>query len=724
MSETNVQLFPGVFRTTQGGSNPDFFLHSAGRVGIGNDAPGDVVPPGSSAGTTFKLNVTGHANVSGTMQANKYYGDGSTLSGVAAVIGGYWDLDQANNNIKYDVGNVGIGGAAGTEKLTVHGDLNLDGGNLKLNGQTAVFSNWTSGTNSIYRLVGDVGIGTSSPGRLLEVYTGNGSVPGFRLSRGAGAAYTDLHHAAVNVPNTDDAEGLAVITSDGNSTTQEVMRICGNGNVGIGESNPATVLHISKDYFASGGNSTHFTPQIYISGEGQTNGAQVSAIGFNGNAAASTHKRMVGGGIYYKGGGGNYGLGGYLGLAVANLSSSGADPYGITEGELESQTRLTIVNNGNVGIGTLSANSPLEIYTDDGGLSPGGGLRIHHITGSPMIEFVRGGPNRSPNTNVFGASNYSDWRVGVLSGIYKISRQSTGDSGAGAGNEATVMQIMPTGPILSQLDSGWTLNNTNSGNGDDNAAVSLYRDYNSWISIFKHTWLDGRAGWGTYWAGNSGAAYSRISTDANPNEYVLVGGGSKRFTFDLDSGGHAYFDGTLSQNSYDYAEYFEWEDGNPDNEDRRGYSVVLCENGKIKKAISDDEPADIFGIVSGTSGVIGDSACYDWQGKYEVDEWGTIVTDEVYQLTWTDEDNKNHTYDEDRVPEGVTVPDDVSRRLHNRKRIRPEYDASHVYIPRDKRKEWCPVGLLGKVRLRDGCPTNPNWRYMKTVAGKQLWLIR
>ena len=157
MSETNVQLFPGVFRTTQGGSNPDFFLHSAGRVGIGNDAPGDVVPPGSSSGT-FKLNVTGHANVSGTMQANKYYGDGSTLSGVAAVVGGYWDLDQANNNIKYEVGNVGIGGAAGTEKLTVHGDLNLDGGNLKLNGQTAVFSNWTSHTNGIYRST-NVGIG-------------------------------------------------------------------------------------------------------------------------------------------------------------------------------------------------------------------------------------------------------------------------------------------------------------------------------------------------------------------------------------------------------------------------------------------------------------------------------------------------------------------------------------------------------------------------------------
>ena len=123
MSETNLQLFPGIFRSTQGGANPDFFLHSSGRVGIGNEAPGDVVPPGSSAGTTFKLNVTGHANVSGTMQANKYYGDGSALSGVAAVIGGYWDLDESNDNISYSAGNVGIGGVAGTERLKVHGTV-------------------------------------------------------------------------------------------------------------------------------------------------------------------------------------------------------------------------------------------------------------------------------------------------------------------------------------------------------------------------------------------------------------------------------------------------------------------------------------------------------------------------------------------------------------------------------------------------------------------------
>ena len=183
------------------------------------------------------------------------------------------------------------------------------------------------------------------------------------------------------------------------------------------------------------------------------------------------------------------------------------------------------------------------------------------------------------------------------------------------------------------------------------------------------------------------------------------------------------------KNHYDYAEYFEWEDGNLEDEDRRGYSVVLGNEGKIKKATHEDDSKDIIGVVSGTSGIIGDAACYDWQGKYEIDEWGTRITDEVYQLTWSevleDGKKKNYSYDEDRVPDDVTVPEEgVSKRLHHRYRITQEYDESQEYIPRDKRKEWCPVGLLGKVRVRDDCPKNTNWRYLKTIAGKELWLIR
>ena len=68
--------------------------------------------------------------------------------------------------------------------------------------------------------------------------------------------------------------------------------------------------------------------------------------------------------MYYKGGGGNYGLQGYLGIAVPDISSSGSDPYGLTEGELDTQTRIAINNDGNVGIGTTSPIGNLSVVRD------------------------------------------------------------------------------------------------------------------------------------------------------------------------------------------------------------------------------------------------------------------------------------------------------------------------------------------------------------------------
>ena len=372
----------------------------------------------------------------------------------------------------------------------------------------------------------------------------------------------------------------------------------------------------------------------------------------------------------------------------------------------------TITTAGNVGIGVTSPSLHTHIKTNNTGTTDDGLLIENTYDLNNQKTVLRLG---------IGPDNYAqiDARTKPAGKTYlTFSTQS------GTGSWGDRMTIDEVGKITSSHKAGFVVGNPNSGDGDDYSASSLDADWNAWVNIFNDAWVGNNSGWGTFWAGSAGAAYRKDAADTNPNEYVFVGGGNKRFTFELNNG-NAYFDGTLSQSNYDYAEYFEWEDGNPDNEDRRGYSVVLRTGGKIMKATSDDEPTNIIGIVSGTSSIVGDAAGYDWHGKYEVDEWGTKVTDEVYQLTWTTEEGENHSYDEDRVPEGITVPENgVNRRLHNRERITPGYDDTVVYIPRDKRKEWCTVGLLGKVRLRDGCPTNPNWRYMKTIKGKELWLIR
>lgn len=128
MSETNLQLFPGVFRSTVGGANPGFFLHSDGRVGIGNQAPTDRPLWSSNNNDRNKLNVSGHTHIDGNLQVTgQLFGDASTLDNVAAVITGSWLTDGAGGpqpaDIKYDLGNVGIGGAASANKLKVYGTV-------------------------------------------------------------------------------------------------------------------------------------------------------------------------------------------------------------------------------------------------------------------------------------------------------------------------------------------------------------------------------------------------------------------------------------------------------------------------------------------------------------------------------------------------------------------------------------------------------------------------
>jgi ASC-1-like (ASCH) protein len=123
MSETNVQLFPGAFRSTVGGANPGFFLHSDGRVGIGNTAPTTRPVWSSDDNDRNKLNVSGHTHIEGNLNVSGFvYGDGSNMTGVALP----WVQSAPNlaTDIKYEGGNVGIGGdASATNRLKVHGTV-------------------------------------------------------------------------------------------------------------------------------------------------------------------------------------------------------------------------------------------------------------------------------------------------------------------------------------------------------------------------------------------------------------------------------------------------------------------------------------------------------------------------------------------------------------------------------------------------------------------------
>jgi len=201
--------------------------------------------------------------------------------------------------------------------------------------------------------------------------------------------------------------------------------------------------------------------------------------------------------------------------------------------------------------------------------------------------------------------------------------------------------------------------------------------------------------------------------------------------FRLSANGEVNSDGAYNSGGADYAEYFEWTDGNSSAEDRRGYSVVLDGN-KIRKATADDSAANIIGVVSAKPVVIGDAHGNKWQGKHLKDDYGNYILEEYSITQWfalDDEDKtKQVSYQTDKIPSDVTVPDDAvvtSGSDMLRPKENPDYNASTEYVPREDRKEWDAIGLMGKLRVRKGQPTGDRWIKMRDVSGSvEEWLVR
>jgi len=233
--------------------------------------------------------------------------------------------------------------------------------------------------------------------------------------------------------------------------------------------------------------------------------------------------------------------------------------------------------------------------------------------------------------------------------------------------------------------------------------------------------------------------------------------------FQLRGDGNGTCDGSWTGGGADYAEYFEWADGNPGGEDRRGVSVVLV-GDKIRPAVAGDMP---IGVVSGNPSVVGDAAPFRWAGKYLRDEYGTLLTETYETVRWiervlvedaiegtpdhiftrtvdTDEGPRQvttvykgreaeparyrevvHSYPVDAVPAGLSPPDDAKRATGTRRVLNPQWSGDEDYVPRADRPEWACVGLVGKLRVRKGQPVDPRWIQMREVsANVDEWLVR
>ena len=126
--------------------------------------------------------------------------------------------------------------------------------------------------------------------------------------------------------------------------------------------------------------------------------------------------------------------------------------------------------------------------------------------------------------------------------------------------------------------------------------------------------------------------------------------------------------------------------------------------------------------------MVGDAAEMRWKEKYLRDSFGAEIEEEHIARSWStrvDGETVEKRFFADSIPEGETAPPLAIKTLGKRRKLNPAFDPTRRYVPRSQRKEWDTVGLMGKLVMLKGGPTNTSWRKMKDVgASHELWLVR
>ena len=238
--------------------------------------------------------------------------------------------------------------------------------------------------------------------------------------------------------------------------------------------------------------------------------------------------------------------------------------------------------------------------------------------------------------------------------------------------------------------------------------------------------------------------------------------------------------------SFDYAEFWEWKtELANDAKITETYGMTVVLDGATVRLAETGEEAKVIGVVrpNNTSTMVGGGAEINYINKYERNVWGETQFEEYTQVTWEDTYNDiviKHSYMKDRIPSKrikhgavqsqenwhtleinflkdgdgnfvtLVVPStDAEKSAANyverttytkdkgehkkddklmREKINSSYDftKSKSYQGRDKRrKEWCIVGLMGQVEVRDTAIVPTSWTKMKNLeTGIDLYYIK
>ena len=422
---------------------------------------------GISFGSTGTAYGTSGQILKSNGNASPTWIDGSAIPGVPAGSGttnylARWtpDGDTLGIGVVYDNGtNVGIGtSSVGTYKLNVDGAIRIGvGGSIQpllsrdsstgglivsSVGNSGDFIFQGTGGSEKFRIkdTGNVGIGTTSPDNLLTIESsgdtilqinrndntiGGGNRTGIIQFGAKGTWGTNLatskiwSYAEETFTSTANGTSLRFFTTElGAATPDEKMIIDTNGNVGIGTTGPQALLDVSKN------NSTIYDPTDDL---GQRSGTATIHIA-NQTATTNTFGQLM----YDSRSSGQ-------GIARIVFLNGGSATVGIafvTEHTEVKSEKMRIQSNGNVGVGTITPQSKLQVAggiqmaddTDTASAAKVGTMRYR--TGTEYVEVT--GAELISSTMING--NYSTFDGASSSGFHAINSANS-DQRAGTVDE-------------------------------------------------------------------------------------------------------------------------------------------------------------------------------------------------------------------------------------------------------------------------------------------------
>jgi hypothetical protein len=234
------------------------------------------------------------------------------------------------------------------------------------------------------------------------------------------------------------------------------------------------------------------------------------------------------------------------------------------------------------------------------------------------------------------------------------------------------------------------------GNGTTASGVASYAGGNHTTASGNYAYASGNYTTASVFLSHIMGQYNKTLTGYDTffsatNDAFVIGNGTSSSAlsnaFRVNFAGATYGLSAFNSSGADLAEFAEWQDSNSNNEDRVGYFVTTV-GKQIKKANENDY---IYGVISGSPCLVGNSDNGDWNSKYLRDNFNRIIFEDIEEeIEQIDENTGDITY----VKTGNVIK-------NGRMKLNPEWDSTKDYISREDRPEWDYVCKRGMIPVRD-----------------------